>query len=261
LIAMTGITAAPGELELDGVFNFRDLGGLCTGTGGVTAFGRLFRADGLHRSPPADRTRVGDIGITQVVDLRTDAEIEREGRFELAGVEWYHTPILQSLQDFAAAGRPSDPIDLLCHHFEHMVETNLGPLVEAIGQVAEAAERGPVVFHCTAGKDRTGVVAALILAGIGVTGEDIARDFARSADGVRRMVEWYRQTTGEAPVDRMAEAGIDPAMADIILSAKAATMDAFLARLAAANGDVASYLQTIGAADAVARIGRILLDT
>lgn len=256
---MTETRGAADDLDLDGVFNFRDLGGLATDDGRTTLPGRVYRSDGLHRSPSADRGRLTDLGITQVVDLRTEAEIEREGRFEVAGVAWHHRPIFQSLQDFAAAGRPEDPVDLLCHHFEHMVATNEGPLAEAIGVVADAAERGPVVFHCTAGKDRTGVVAALILAGIGVTEAEVARDFARSAEGVRRMVDWYRRTTGAAPVDRMAEVGIDPSMASVILSAEADTMEAFLVRSGETNGPMADYLAALGVGDAVDRLARILL--
>lgn len=256
---MTEMTAATDDLDLDGVFNFRDLGGLTTVDGRATASGRLYRSDGLHRSPAADRHRVTDLGIVEVVDLRTEAEIEREGRFETDGIRWHHSPIFQELRDFAGAGHPSDPVDRLCHHFEHMIETNEGPLGDAIGVVADAAERGPVVFHCTAGKDRTGVVAALILAGIGVTPAEVAGDFGRSADGVRRMVEWYCRTPGQALLDRMAEAGIDPSMAEVILSAEAATMESFLARIGEANGDVAGYLAAIGADDAVARIARVLL--
>jgi protein-tyrosine phosphatase len=256
---MSDVGTSSDQLRLDGVFNFRDLGGLSTVDGRATVPGRLFRADGLHRSPAAERGRLRDLGITQVVDLRTRDEIDREGRFEADGVRWVHSPVFQSLRDFAGAGSPGGAPDLLCHHFEHMVATNAEPLAAAIGSVAEAVEGGPVVFHCTAGKDRTGVVAALILAGVGVADHDVAGDFARSAGGVRQMVDWYRRTTGTAPTDRMAEVGIDPSMADVILGAEPATMVAFLDRLRVANGDVDRYLASIGADGAVARIERVLL--
>ncbi len=257
---MTGPTSVA-AFELDGVFNFRDLGGLPLAGGGTTTGGRLFRSDGIHRAPADQQARLHEMSVRVVVDLRTDAEIEREGRFEADGIAWRHAPIIQSLADFvggaedrpAAPGRGEDH-DLLRHHFEHMVASNADALAAALVTVADSLEVGPTVFHCTAGKDRTGVVAALILAASGVADDDIAEDFARSAAAVTRMVGWYRANTGTVPADRMAEMGIDPALAPVLMGAEAATMAAFLDRLRATSGGIEPYLASIGADAAVRRI-------
>ena len=245
-------------LELDGVFNFRDLGGHPIGSGGTTTSGRVYRADGLHRSPPEQRHRLHDLGVRTVVDLRTEAEIEREGRFEADGIEWSHAPIFQALTDFLDVADADGSVDLLCHHFEHMATSNTEAMAGALGLIAEASEQGPTVFHCTAGKDRTGVLAALILSGLGVPDEVVAADFARSAPGITKMVDWYRRTSGASPVEKMAEMGVDPALAPVVMGAEASTMTTFLSRLREANGGIATYLTVLGAADAVDRLGGVL---
>lgn len=240
--------------RLDGVFNFRDLGGLPLVGGGVTAGGRLFRSDGLHRAPADHQRRLRDVPIAAVVDLRTTDEVEREGRVETDGVEWRHAPILQSLGDFVGGAAVDEDDDPLCRHYEHMVADNAEALTVALTAVADAVDHGPTVFHCTAGKDRTGVVAALILATAGVADDDVAADFARSRDGMARMIEWYRATTDTTPAERMAQMGVDPAMRDVLIGAEAATMQRFLDRLRRRSGGLAPYLSGIGAAEPVERI-------
>ncbi len=240
--------------QLDGVYNFRDLGGAAVADGRRLAIGRLFRSDGLHRAPVDQQRLLLDVPIVNVVDLRTGAEVEREGRFAADGIGWRHAPILESLADFVSAEAGDGGPDPLCRHYEHMIAANAAALAAALGAIADSVEEGPTVFHCTAGKDRTGVVAALVLASAGVADDDIAADFARSAAGIEAMVRWYRANTGSTPADRMAEMGIDPALAPIVMGADPPTMHAFLGRLREANGGIRPYLASIGAVESVDRI-------
>ncbi|MEM9566486.1 MAG: tyrosine-protein phosphatase [Actinomycetota bacterium] len=247
--------------QLDGVYNFRDLAGVAPAPidGRPLAPGRLFRSDGLHRAPIDQQSLLLDVPVANVIDLRTSAEIEREGRFSADGITWRHAPILESLADFLSADAGDGSVDLLCRHYEHMIAANAEALAMALGAVADSVERGPTVFHCTAGKDRTGVVAALVLASVGVDDDAIAADFASSAAGIDRMVAWYRRNTDSTPADKMAEMGLDPAMAPIVMGAEAATMVTFLDRLRAANGGIRPYLASIGAVGSVDRITAALL--
>lgn len=254
---MTG-PAPTTALQLDGVYNFRDLGGLAVADG-VTASGRLFRSDGLHRSPAEERSRLAEIGIRNVIDLRTQEEIDREGRFEADGIQWSHAPLVQRLTDFINGAGSGDSVDLLCRHYEHMVTENADAIGAALGRIADSVDEGPTVFHCTAGKDRTGVLAALILTGVGVADELVVEDFARSTSGVQQMVAWYRQHHGMAPVEKMSEMGMPPELVDTMMSSEPTTMATFLARRRAEEGGLDGFLARLGAVTSVERIGQHLL--
>ncbi|MFV0524680.1 MAG: tyrosine-protein phosphatase [Acidimicrobiales bacterium] len=241
---------------LDGVFNLRDLGGLAV-PGGTTRLGRLYRADGLHRLSEAHRPGVAQLGISMVVDLRDDDEAARDGRFSHDGIEVRSAPIADIPKQLVGETRGDD---LLRHHLVAITE-NAGPqLSQALADVAEAlaAERS-VVFHCFAGKDRTGVLAALILSGIGASDDVVTVDFARSAEPMVAMAAWLAEAYGITAADKMAEFGLAPEMADVLFSARPATMAGLLADLADAHGSVAGYIDTIGATDAIATIRHSLV--
>lgn len=255
---MTG-PAPTTALQLDGVYNFRDLGGLAVAGGRATTTGRLFRSDGLHRSPAEERWRLAEIGVGHVVDLRTSEEIDREGRFEADGIRWSHAPLVQELSDFIKDADGDDSLDLLCRHYEKMVTENAEAIRSAIELIADSVDEGPTVFHCTAGKDRTGVIAALILTGVGVPGDAVVDDFSRSTDGVTQMVAWYRRHHGMAPVEKMAEIGMPPELVDTMMGSEPVTMATFLERRRAEDGGVDGFLDRLGVGPSVERIGRHLL--
>ncbi len=242
------------EIELDGVFNFRDLGGLPV-AGGVTRPGMVFRSDGLHRVPQAERGSVAERGIGVVVDLRSPEEVEDEGRFDHDGIEVRHVPVLQAPREMI--GGDSHAADPLRSHFVAMA-INAGPQFgAALRELAAAvqAER-PVVFHCTAGKDRTGVVAALLLVGLGASTDVVADDFARSAPAMEHLVAWFHANEGQSPPERMAKMGMPSELVTEMLSARASTIEGVLADLVDRYGSIEAYLQHIDAADAVAATGQ-----
>ncbi|MEM7274840.1 MAG: tyrosine-protein phosphatase [Actinomycetota bacterium] len=248
---------------LDGVFNLRDLGGVPTADGSIRP-GLVFRADGLHRCPPDQRAGLRELGIEVMVDLRTEAERQREGVFELAGIERAHVPIIEDLRailgdhDAAGGSGPSAPVNLAGHYLA-MARANGPGLGLALETVADAATAGrPVVFHCTAGKDRTGIVAAVLLRGIGVAPKDIAADYARSAPAMPEMVAWYRANQGGSPEDRMREMGMDASMAQLMLGAEPESILQFLAEVETEHGSYGRFLSSIGGASAIARLAHAL---
>ncbi|MDT0274649.1 tyrosine-protein phosphatase [Blastococcus goldschmidtiae] len=196
-------------LQLDGTANTRDLGGLPTTDGGRTLPFRILRSDNLQTLSDADVQRlVEEIGLREVIDLRTSAEVLLEGRGPLRArpeVTHRHFTLLPErgqYTDVFAAEEPEVP-ELQSGWLESVlprqvaehdegepppVKSYLGYLshrpeavVGALRALAAPAE-GASVVNCAAGKDRTGVVVALTLAVAGVPHEEIAIDYGLSGD-------------------------------------------------------------------------------
>ena len=244
---------------IDGVFNLRELGGLTTRDGRHTRRHLVFRADGLHRASTIGRRQIIDLGVRDVVDLRTIGEVDREGRFDHPDARFEQVPVVEHLDELMSTFDPAVD-DLLGHHYLHMAEHNGQAFATALELIARSIHDGrSVVYHCTAGKDRTGVLTALLLAALGVDDDTIADDYARSAPAMTRMVEWYRSTTTRTPQERMAEMGMDPSLATVMLRADRSTMLEFLAELRRRHDTIDAYLDGVGATDAVATIADHLL--
>ncbi|WP_432979224.1 tyrosine-protein phosphatase [Dactylosporangium sp. CA-233914] len=165
--------ARAGELRgpLEGLVNFRDLGGL-PADGGTVRPGVLFRSDSLAYATPADADRlVRDLGVSTVIDLRGEYEVEQLGRGPLATarVDYVSAPIA----DVSGAE------DLVGHYVAMLTEK--GPVLAGTVRHLSCAGTLPAVFHCEAGCDRTGVLAAVVLGLLGVPEEAIAADYAATA--------------------------------------------------------------------------------
>lgn len=224
------------EFSFSRVFNFRDLGGYRAGGGRAVRWRRLFRSDTLSGLTEDDRSAFSALGVRTVVDLRRPAEVAEMGRApEWDGLvrhsihpdhqEWFHTPY----QDGA------DPIRYLADRYRDLAEQGAAGLAAAVGVIADE-QAAPVVVHCVAGKDRTGVVCALTLSLLGVADVDIDADYARSTAGNMRFVAWLRANGRpdlEAPPWFRSPAG---------------TMRLFLAELRQRHGSVERYLTAAGLA-------------
>jgi protein-tyrosine phosphatase len=175
-------------VPLHGASNFRDLGGLPTASGRTTAWRRVFRSDTLQELTEHDvKTLLGEIGLAAVIDLRTSREIRNEGRGPLEGeaVAYYHLPFIADLE---VQDEVPDAVerDILAD-YRHMLE-NAGHLIaEAVHTIA--ASDGPVVFHCAAGKDRTGILAALVESIVGVPRDVIVGDYELTNQVIEQICE------------------------------------------------------------------------
>jgi protein-tyrosine phosphatase len=157
--------------QLEGLVNFRDLGGL-PADGGTVRTGVLFRSDSLAYATRADADRlVRDLGLSTVIDLRGEYEVEQLGRGPLsrARVDYISAPIA----DVSGAD------DLVGHYVAMLTEK--GPVLAGTVRHLSCAGTLPAVFHCEAGCDRTGVLAAVVLGLLGVPEEAIAADYAATA--------------------------------------------------------------------------------
>jgi protein-tyrosine phosphatase len=177
---------APSSSPLSGAFNFRDLGGLPLADGRRTRHGFLFRSDTLQALTPDDLTELRErIGLRAVVDLRLAREAADEGRGPLAQageVRYVNAPLEMASTDGIAPDQVLNRLYLQC--------LASPSLAAAVTRIAEHAGE-PTVFHCAAGKDRTGVVAAIVLSLLGVTEEAIVDDYLASAANMPRMVERF----------------------------------------------------------------------
>ncbi len=230
----------PRWVPLDGAFNFRDLGGYRAGDGATIRWGSVFRSDALHHLSAEDVQRLMALGIDRVIDLRSPEEVAAVGRGGLAdqGIDYAWAPILQSTRGEAQAA-PTSPD--LAERYLWYLEVGQKAFVEAFEVLAEPG-RGAVVFHCTAGKDRTGVLAALLLAALGVDGDDIASDYALTGRALPSIVERLARD----PVHGAAVAQTPPER--LIVSAD--TMRRFLQLLSDRHGGAAPWIESAGVSTA-----------
>src|SRR3712207_316252 len=205
-------------VRLDGTTNTRDLGGLPTADGGTTLRGRVLRSDNLQTLSEADvRRLVDEVGLRELIDLRTTAEVLLEGRgplralpevvhrhFSLLPERGHHTDVF--------AAEEADVPDLPADWAESLLPRQVAESDEAeppavrsyLGYLAHrpdnvlgslralAGAEGASVVHCAAGKDRTGVVVMFALAAAGVPHEEIVADYALTADVIDALVARLR---------------------------------------------------------------------
>ncbi len=187
---MTGSSAE--QLAIDGLVNARDLGGLRTSDGHVVRSRQVIRSDN-----PRSLTAQGQAALAQdvapllVVDLRMTAEVDREGyAIDHGPTRVVNLPMLPQSgvnQEQIDAGAA----DNLVEDYARQIEVNAGSIVEALRLIADPANR-PVVIHCTAGKDRTGIVVALLLGILGVDGETIVADYHVTTANMAPILERIR---------------------------------------------------------------------
>jgi protein-tyrosine phosphatase len=232
------------QLVWDGCANIRDLGGHPTEDGRTTAFGAVVRADSVRRLSEAGWAQLADYGIGTIVDLRFHDELEADPPIEVP-VDVVHVPVLpdpasshwdeiQAISEAApdgAAATTAVYLELL-NRFSH-------GFALAVSAVARARDGG-VLVHCMAGKDRTGLVSALLLRLAGVPVADVAADYAVSE---RNLAAFSEPWIAEAPDERERErrrriAGTPPQ-----------AMEAVLAELES-RGGAAGYLRDAGVPDA-----------
>ena len=178
-------------VRLDAVHNFRDMGGYPTLDGRTTRWGRLFRADGLYRLTDADLEIVRELGLNTVIDLRTFVELDERGTFpvEAHPVAFHHVPVIDSTWDVTKAQEVTDPADFLEYAYRSMLDEGELRLAEALTTLCVPGAL-PAVFHCAAGKDRTGMLAMMVLGCLDVQPDYIIADYALTAAGMERMREW-----------------------------------------------------------------------
>jgi protein-tyrosine phosphatase len=169
-------------VPFDTCFNFRDLGGYPTQDGAQVRWKTLFRADTLHRLDGADLDAFHDLGLCTVIDLRSGHEVDDHGQLRPAvdTLVVHHLPMLDEVggpNRPAPALSPAETATLTAGNaYISMADRGRHAIGRAVTLLARP-ERLPAVFHCTAGKDRTGILAAVVLGALGVGDDDIVVDY------------------------------------------------------------------------------------
>ena len=195
------------RIEMDGTLNLRDLGGWKTLDGNIVANGVLFRSDKLSELTDADHQRFEALGIRTVIDLRYDTELEADPSRLWAGIDDHvHLPIageLAQLRSFIDRLLDGEYQEITAEWIGDSYLEMLEHYPHRFGEAAERAIEGaPTLFHCTAGKDRTGLLAMLLLSAAGVDDEDILLDYT--------LTNGYRSEARIAALKpRFVERGLD----------------------------------------------------
>ncbi|MCC6000984.1 MAG: tyrosine-protein phosphatase [Pararhodobacter sp.] len=228
------------HITLQGVHNIRDLGGYATARGTQTAWRRFLRADSPHALGEQGQARLQAEGLATVIDLRTESEIAQLPNpfAQRDGVRYAHQPLFRALAPAAlAAVGNDDGADPLLAFYRSALDTRHESLREIMMLIAASGD-GAVMFHCTAGKDRTGLVAALLLGLAEVSAEDIIADYAMTEGLIAEMVAGFLAAAERDGRDVVAYARL--------LAAPAPTMRNTLGHLQASYGTVPRYLAHIG---------------
>jgi len=241
------------KLSLSGCVNFRDLGGYPTADGHRIRWRTLFRADGLAALDADDCSQLAAFGLATVIDLRTVGEVEQRGRFPLEtfAVEYHHLPLTDVLPPQEDLSRYDEPA-FVTSRYRQLFTEGSSSLAEAVRVLARPGAL-PAVFHCSAGKDRTGILAALVLGFLGVPRPVIVDDYALSAEAMVALLERLKREYADAAdeVERYAPA---------VVNASPLTMDAFLDALEDEHGGFDRLAETLGVTEAVARLRGELLE-
>ena len=228
----------PRKLAFSSTYNFRDVGGYAGLDGRTVRWRRLFRADALHRLKDDDWAAFSELGVRTVLDLRREFEVTEYGRIaEYEGLD-YRNLKLQHV-DWKDVPHPDDVAHerWLADRYLNFTEDGHEALHTALSVIADSSA-APVVVHCMAGKDRTGVTCALTLSLIGVSDEDIAADYALTTAAMQSLVE-YLQVHNPTAVEGQEHMFDSPAEA----------MRLFLHDLRERHGSVESYVRSIGLKD------------
>lgn len=222
-------------LSFSAMFNFRDVGGYAGLDGRMVRWQRLYRSDSLHRVHQTDREAFAELGIRTVIDLRRPREVSRDGRVpHYDGLDYRHIHPEHREWDEVPYDERLGLARYLADRYLDLAETGASGIADAIGIIADE-QAAPVVVHCVAGKDRTGVVCALTLSLLGVSDQDIAEDYALSTASSQRFTAWLRS---ERPRSASAPAAY--------LASPAEAMLLFLTDLRQRHGSVEGYAAEAG---------------
>ncbi len=159
--------------------NFRDMGGYETKNNNTVRWNRLYRSDKFAGTTPEEWERVRAAGIKTILDLRSEEEISLSPDNCPSDLRYIHFPIVKENLSFFNISSPDMQVfaKSVSDGYKNIVLNHGENLAEAINIISDCLKEGGVVFHCTSGKDRTGIVAAVIYYLLGVDTEDIVADY------------------------------------------------------------------------------------
>jgi protein-tyrosine phosphatase len=234
-INMPAMATPTRNLNLSGASNFRDLGGYTGKEGRTVRWRKLFRSDHLGDLTPQDLASMSELRLARVCDFR--GHEERQPRAcVIPGVAVHalsiEPTVVQGIQALLAEGKaltPQATLALMEQTYRDFVLHNSPRFAELFGHLLD--DDAPLVFHCTAGKDRTGFAAALILSALGVPHAVVMQDYLLTND-------LYRQPAA-------ASGFASQEVLDVLWRVQPCFLEAALATVEAQHGDMDNYLITV----------------
>lgn len=224
--------ARPRLLQVEGMHNVRDVGGYPVFGGGTTRWGVLFRGGTLGGLPEGTRAQLGAIGVRTVVDLREAVEFDAVQVPEMAGAPAKRdNPIFRD-RKFAALSSELEPLYL------QILELCAAEIVSAIGLLATPGAL-PAIVHCSAGKDRTGLVIGLTLSAVGVPDEVVTQDYGRTEEHLTDELRQHIAAKG-------AKLGIDAQRIALLMGSPPRVLQSVLDVIRHEFGGAEGYLLTHG---------------
>jgi protein-tyrosine phosphatase len=228
------------RIPVPGTFNFRDVGGLVA-RGGTVREGVLFRSDGLHRLGEAGKQRLRELGVGIVIDLRDERETQAmPDDLDGLDVEVLHLPVFEG--SGASHGPAGISLEAL---YERIVTLHTSVVVDAVREISTAGTHPDgeqaVVVHCTAGKDRTGIVVALALLAVGVDRELVIADYEQTERNLAG--EWL-----EGMVEMVARYGVPdtPELRTLMGGSPREAIESAIELVERDHGSVRDYLLASG---------------
>ena len=221
------------SLRLTGASNFRDLGGYVGKDGRTVYWRKLFRSDHLADLTPDDLALISDLGVTRVCDFRGKTErLPHMCAIPGAVVSSLaiEPTVVQGMKSLIDAGQlvtAQDTVKLMQQTYRDFVLDNSPRFAEFFGHLLE--HDAPLVFHCTAGKDRTGFAAALLLEALGVARPVVVQD--------------YLMTNDLYQMPKANPAGLSPEVLNVLWRVQSNFLDAAFQAVEADYGHVSAYLE------------------
>jgi len=239
------------SLNLTGASNFRDLGGYAGKDGRTVHWRKLFRSDHLADLTPDDLALLSDLGVSRVCDFRGKTErlaqicVIPGAVVSSLAIEPTVVQGMKSLIDAGQSVTVQDTVKLMQQTYRDFVLDNSPRFAEFFGQLLE--HDAPLVFHCTAGKDRTGFAAALLLEALGVARPVVVQDYLLTND-------FYQ-------MPKANPAGLPQEVLNVLWRVQTNFLDAAFQTLETDYGDVSGYLsQALGVdVKAQARLAELYL--
>lgn len=238
------------HVPLDGTFNLRDVGGYPAATG-TSRWGKLYRSDSLHLLTDGDRAELARRGVELVIDLRDHEERDAfPSSLDGLAVRVEHNPVFATpASSFIAADARLDDL------YDDVIANSGSRIAAAVRLIADSKDAA-VVVHCTAGKDRTGLVVAFALVAAGVDRAAVIDDYAQTENHL--PVEMLDAIVARLRAERVPNSvNLD----ELVRLSPAVALDRVLERVEREYGSIPRFLKRHGlSADDLERLQRTLID-
>jgi protein-tyrosine phosphatase len=230
------------KIDIKSVTNFRDLGGYQNRDGATIAWRRIFRSGDFRNITANDFALINkDIGLTTVIDLRTAEETEQQGKWNCTefGIRYHHIPFPGGGGNKKEEQRLLKEGINLGEFYLHITNgVNFSKQLITALEIIASSNNHPLVFHCAIGKDRTGILSAILLSILGVDDEVIIEDYTLSGPAMKQVREdMVKNPPGIDFVKRLPE---------YFWEAAPESMAVFLSGIKKKHGSVVRYLINVG---------------